>query len=60
MSLLLPPFGFWYAWKYWGQDDEKSKKIAVTAAVLTIISIVITIWVTEVLINSINQSLTGN
>ncbi len=59
VSLLLPPFGFWYVWKYWRQPDEKSKRIAVAAAVLTIVSIFVTIWATRYFINSLNQSLGG-
>jgi uncharacterized membrane protein YvbJ len=57
VSLFLPPFGLWYAWKYLKQKDGKSKKIGIAALILTIISIIITIWFTERLVNSINQAL---
>jgi len=57
ISLLLPPFGFWYVWKYLRQRDSKSKKIGIAALILTIISIIFTIWFTKRLVNSINQTL---
>ena len=57
ISLFLPPFGFWHVWKYVKQKDDKSKKIGVAAAILTVISIIVAIWFTEKFINSINQSL---
>ena len=57
ISLFLPPFGLWHVWKYVKQKDDKSKKIGVAAAILTVISIIVAIWFTEKFINSINQSL---
>jgi uncharacterized membrane protein YvbJ len=57
VSLFLPPFGFWYVWKYLKQKDGKSKKIGIAAAILTVISIIVTIWFTERFVNSINQAL---
>lgn len=57
VSLFLPPFGFWYVWKYLKQKDGKSKKIGIVALILTIISIIVMIWFTEGFVNSINQTL---
>ncbi|MFA5742843.1 MAG: hypothetical protein WC921_02540 [Candidatus Paceibacterota bacterium] len=57
VSLFLPPFGFWYAWKYLKMVDHESRKIGIVAVVLTIISILVTIWLTEGFINLVNQSL---
>jgi hypothetical protein len=57
VSLFLPPFGLWYIWKYLKQKDQKSKKIGYVALVLTIISVIVTIWFTFGLVNSISQSL---
>ena len=57
ISLFLPPFGLWYAWKYLKQKDGKSKKIGITALILNIISIIIAIWFIERFVNSISQSL---
>jgi len=57
VSLFLPPFGLWYAWKYLRQKDQKSKKIGYAAIILTIMSIIVTIWLIEKTVSSINQSL---
>ena len=57
VSLFLPPFGLWYAWKYLKQKDGKSKKIGIAVLILTVISVVFTIWFTERLMDSINQAL---
>ena len=57
VSLFLPPFGLWYVWKYLKQKDGKSKKIGIAALILTVISIIVTIWFAERLVNSINQAL---
>ena len=57
VSLFLPPFGFWYAWKYLKQTDDASKRIGVIAVILTVLSILVTIWFTEEFINATFQSL---
>jgi small-conductance mechanosensitive channel len=59
ISFFLPPLGIWPAIKYLRQSDEKSKRIGLAALLLTIISIVITGWLTINLINSLNREL-GN
>ncbi|MCX6761212.1 MAG: zinc ribbon domain-containing protein [Candidatus Nealsonbacteria bacterium] len=56
VSLFLPPFGFWYAWRYLKQADYKLKKIGIAALILTIISILVTIWTAKGLIDSFSQS----
>jgi uncharacterized membrane protein YvbJ len=57
VSLFLPPFGLWYVWKYLKQKDQKSKKIGWGALILTVVSLAITIWLTQKTIDSLNQSL---
>ncbi len=57
VSLFLPPFGLWYAWKYIKYGDYTSIKIGTIAIILTIISILATIWLTQGFINSVYQSL---
>ncbi len=57
VSLLLPPLGLWYVWKYLRQPDKKSKEIGVAALVLTIISLAITIWTAKIMLDSVNESL---
>jgi len=55
VSFFLPPLGIWPAIKYLRQQDEKSKKIGLTAIFLTIISIVATSWLTISFINSFDK-----
>jgi hypothetical protein len=57
LSVFLPPLGIWPAIKYLRQQDEKSKKIGLTALFLTIVSIVITSWLTISFINSFRKGL---
>ena len=57
LSVFLPPLGIWPAIKYLRQQDEKSKKIGLTALFLTIISIVIISWLTISFINSFSKGL---
>lgn len=60
VSLFLPPFGLWHAWKYLKEKDSRSKRIGIAALILTIISILITIWFTERFMNSISQTLNSD
>jgi hypothetical protein len=57
VSLFLPPFGLWYAWKYLKQADPSLRKIGIAAIILTFVSVLFSIWITEKAINSVNQSL---
>jgi uncharacterized membrane protein YvbJ len=57
VSLFLPPFGLWYVWKYLKQKDSKSKKIGITAIILTIISVIATIYLIKEITTSISQTL---
>lgn len=57
LSALLPPLGVWPAIKYLHQEDSKSKKIGLTALLLTIVSTIITIWLTIGFINSFTKEL---
>ncbi len=57
LSFLLPPLGLWPGIKYLKQDSEKSRMIGFIAILLTIISIVITVWLSFGFINVFNQQL---
>ena len=57
LSVFLPPLGIWPAIKYLRQQDEKSKKIGLTALFLTIIAIVIISWLTISFINLFSKGL---
>ncbi len=45
MSLILPPIGLYYGIKYLFNSSTKKKIIGGVAALLTIISLIITIWI---------------
>lgn len=57
VSFFLPPFGIWPAVKYIRAPDEKSKRIGWAAIFLTIISVLITVWLTMNFINSFTKGL---
>lgn len=57
VSLFLPPFGLWYVYKYLKHKDSEFKKIGIIALILTIISVIGTIWLTRGFMNSVNQAM---
>ena len=57
ISVLLPPLGVWPGIKYLLNPDEKAKKVGLIAIILTVISSIITIWMTISVLNGINKSL---
>ena len=57
LSFLLPPLGLWPAVKYLKQKDERSRMIGFIAIVLTIISVILSIWFAIGFINTFNQQL---
>ncbi|OGH10494.1 MAG: hypothetical protein A2857_00810 [Candidatus Levybacteria bacterium RIFCSPHIGHO2_01_FULL_36_15] len=57
VSLLIPPSGLWYGYKYLKQGDYKSKIIGIIAVVITLVSLIFTVKLTVDVINSVNQSL---
>ena len=62
-SVLLPPIGLWWGFKYLKQSDEASKRIGWVCIILTTIStIVVTIWTVQLFQNinaQVNQQLQG-
>lgn len=59
LSALLPPLGLWPAIKYLRQGDSKSKQIGIVAIVLTLISTIVTVWLSFGFIAKFNQLLSG-
>lgn len=57
LSALLPPLGLWPAIKYLRQPDQKSKKIGTAAIILTVLSIILTIWLSANLVNSFSDKI---
>jgi len=59
VSLFIPPFGLWYAYKYLKHGGSAEKKIGYAAIILTAVGIWLVVWTSQVLINGLNQALTG-
>jgi len=57
ISVFLPPLGILPAIKYLRQPDAKSKKIGLVTLVLTIISVIVTTWLTIGLVNSLSKGM---
>ena len=57
ISIALPPFGLWYGWKYWQENTSAARKVAITAMVLTMVSLFLTIWGTRAMLDSVGQSM---
>ena len=56
-SILLPPFGLLWSLKYLGQKDNKSKIVGLTAIILTVLSLLITIKMFTDFTSEINKQL---
>ncbi|KKT87073.1 MAG: hypothetical protein A2119_03020 [Candidatus Colwellbacteria bacterium GWA2_46_10] len=46
LSIFLPPLGLWPGIKYLGQKSQEAKMVGIVAITLTIVSSVVTIWLT--------------
>lgn len=57
VSVLLPPFGLWWAVKYLRQGDSTGKKIGIAIIALTVISLALNIWGTIALYDTYSQLL---
>jgi len=57
VSLAFPPFGFIWTWKYFRSSDASLKRVAIIATVLTIISVMLTIWWTVGFFNAMSQQI---
>ncbi len=57
VSIFFPPFGLVYGVRYLRQSDQKMKKVGWAAIILTIISLIITIWLTVGVLNATTKSL---
>jgi len=57
VSFFLPPLGLWPAWKYLKSTDKKFKTIGIAAVVLTVISILISVYLSAKILNEINTQM---
>ncbi len=56
-SLLLPPLGFWWAFKYFRIPDPRAKRIAVVCVVLTIISLIVSYFLFQGFMTNVNNQI---
>jgi hypothetical protein len=56
-SILLPPIGFWWGYKYLKQHDDASKKIGIAAIVLTALSLIISVWLSFAAVSMIGKQM---
>ncbi|HVT00615.1 MAG TPA: zinc ribbon domain-containing protein [Patescibacteria group bacterium] len=59
LSVLLPPLGLWPAIRLLKRKEPEAKKIAWIAIVLTVISIIISIWLSIGVMGYINKSISS-
>jgi len=59
LSIFLPPLGLWPGIKYLLSKDQKTKKVGAIAIVLTIISTIVTLWLSVAMFNNISQSISS-
>lgn len=57
LSIFLPPLGLIPGIKYLLQKDQKTKTVGVIAIMLTIISIIVTIWISVGFISQVTTQL---
>lgn len=57
VSFFLPPFGLFWVFKYLRSDDEKARKIGLIAVVLTLVSLILTLWISKNFIDNATQSI---
>ena len=57
LSFFLPPLGLWPGVKYLLQKNERARRVGSITILLTIVSIVITVWISIGLLNNISQTL---
>jgi uncharacterized membrane protein YqaE (UPF0057 family) len=59
LSIFLPPLGLWPGIRYLFSKNQRTRRAGIIAIILTILSSIITIWLTMAFMNQITQSLTG-
>lgn len=55
-SLLLPPLGLFPGFRYLRQKNKKARLVGVVILFITIVSTVVTMWLTLQVVNSFNKS----
>ncbi|MDO8551519.1 MAG: hypothetical protein Q7S03_02465 [bacterium] len=55
-SFLLPPLGLIWGFRYLKNNDQKVKIVGLVAILLTVVSLIITVWLSLYLMNTLTQS----
>lgn len=58
-SVLLPPIGLWWGFKYLKEKDSTSKTVGIICILLTIASLLLTLYLTTLFMNMITSQLNG-
>jgi len=60
VSILLPPLGYWYTWKYFQEfkrsGNNAAKIISIVSGMLTTLSLIVSLWITKDIMDGIYQS----
>jgi uncharacterized membrane protein YqaE (UPF0057 family) len=59
LSIFLPPLGLWPGIRYLFSKNQRTRRAGIIAIILTILSTIITIWLTMAFMGQLTQSLTG-
>lgn len=55
LSVFLPPLGLWPAFKYLRQEDPQLKRIGIIAVILTVLSVIASIYFAAAVVNQVNN-----
>lgn len=56
LSVFLPPLGLWPGIKYLMQKNSRAKRVGTIAIVLTIISTIVTLWLSVIAFDGLSKS----
>jgi hypothetical protein len=59
LSALLPPLGLWPAVKYIRSSDALAKRVGWIAVALTVISLIASVWLAQIIIQQVQQAMTA-
>ncbi len=55
VSLILPPFGLIWTFKYMKSKNSSEKKVAIMSLLLTMLSVILNIWLGVGIFSAVNQ-----
>jgi len=57
LSVFLPPLGLWPGIKYLLQKNSKAKRVGTIAIILTVVSTIITLWLSVAAFNGLSKTI---